>query len=56
MTRFEMYLSMVDAFKTSGEVLDFLAIVSFSDLQLCQYSALLSKAFDRIKDIRGVCV
>ena len=56
MTRFEMYLSMVDAFKTSGEVLDFLAIVSFSDLQLCQFSALCDKAFDHIKELRGTCV
>lgn len=56
MTRFEMYLSVMDAFKTSGEVLDFLQIVSLSDLQPCQFSALCDKAFDHIKELRGVCV
>lgn len=54
--KLELYLSMIETFETVGEVLDFLQIVSFSALQPCQFSALYSKAFNRIKELRGVCV
>lgn len=54
--KLEMYLSMIETFETVGEVLDFLQIVSFSALQPCQFSAIVKKAVNRIKDIRGCII
>lgn len=54
--KLEMYLSMIDAFETVGEVLDFLQIVSFSALQPCQFSAIVKKAVIKINTLRGVII